>query len=171
MDHRPRTPPTPTPSASGTLAGSQRPPRDRDGAGSDSEAALASSAPAPASPTDSRGLSAWQIAERRPYGLAAAHVLKALERGGYRVPAPGAALRVAFVGQTTYFESCVPDRATPQLDPAFVEFRAGAEIDPMLRSVEEHRPHVVFAFRPELEFVSEFVCESTVDYGRLFKKE
>ena len=26
-----------------------------------------------------------------------------------------------------------------------------------------------FALRPELEFVSEFVCESTVDYGRLFK--
>src|SRR5687768_17842627 len=28
-----------------------------------------------------------------------------------------------------------------------------------------------FAFRPELEYVSEFVCESTVDYGRLFKKD
>jgi hypothetical protein len=26
-----------------------------------------------------------------------------------------------------------------------------------------------FPFRPELEFVSEFVCESTVDYGKLFK--
>jgi hypothetical protein len=151
VDHRPRTPPTPTPSGSGTLAGSQRPPRDGDR--TDSDAALAPSrepAPAPSSPTDSRGLSAWEIAKHRPYGLAAAHVLKALERGGYRVPAPGAALRVAFVGQTTYFESCVPDRATPQLDPAFVEFRAGAEIDPMLRSVEEHRPHVVFVFRPEL---------------------
>jgi hypothetical protein len=32
-------------------------------------------------------------------------------------------------------------------------------------------PPRTFAFRPELEFVSEFVCESTVDYGRLFKKD
>ena len=37
------------------------------------------------------------------------------------------------------------------------------------------RPWVIpartFRFRPELEFVSEFVCESTVDYNRLFKKD
>ena len=32
-------------------------------------------------------------------------------------------------------------------------------------------PPRTFAFRPELEFVSEFVCESTVDYNRLFKKD
>jgi hypothetical protein len=32
-------------------------------------------------------------------------------------------------------------------------------------------PPRTFALRPELEFVSEFVCESTVDYDRLFKKE
>jgi hypothetical protein len=32
-------------------------------------------------------------------------------------------------------------------------------------------PARTFAFRPEMEFVSEFVCESTVDYNRLFKKE
>jgi len=31
-------------------------------------------------------------------------------------------------------------------------------------------PQRTFAFRPEVEFVSEFVCESTVDYQRLFKK-
>jgi hypothetical protein len=31
-------------------------------------------------------------------------------------------------------------------------------------------PPRTFPFRPELEFVSEFVCESTVDYQRLFKK-
>jgi hypothetical protein len=31
-------------------------------------------------------------------------------------------------------------------------------------------PARTFALRPELEFVSEFVCESTVDYQRLFKK-
>jgi hypothetical protein len=30
-------------------------------------------------------------------------------------------------------------------------------------------PARTFPFRPELEFVSEFVCESTVDYGKLFK--
>ena len=31
-------------------------------------------------------------------------------------------------------------------------------------------PTRTFALRPEVEFVSEFVCESTVDYQRLFKK-
>jgi hypothetical protein len=31
-------------------------------------------------------------------------------------------------------------------------------------------PARTFPYRPELEFVSEFVCESTVDYQRLFKK-
>jgi hypothetical protein len=31
-------------------------------------------------------------------------------------------------------------------------------------------PARTFARRPEIEFVSEFVCESTVDYQRLFKK-
>jgi len=30
-------------------------------------------------------------------------------------------------------------------------------------------PARTFAFRPEMEYVSEFVCESRVDYGRLFK--
>jgi hypothetical protein len=30
-------------------------------------------------------------------------------------------------------------------------------------------PARTFPLRPELEFVSEFVCESTVDYGKLFK--
>lgn len=31
-------------------------------------------------------------------------------------------------------------------------------------------PARTFAYRPELDFVSEFVCESRVDYGRLFKQ-
>jgi hypothetical protein len=32
-------------------------------------------------------------------------------------------------------------------------------------------PPRTFPRRPEVEFVSEFVCESSVDYGRLFKKD
>jgi hypothetical protein len=32
-------------------------------------------------------------------------------------------------------------------------------------------PQRTFAFRPELETVDEFVCESNQDYGKLFKKE
>jgi hypothetical protein len=31
-------------------------------------------------------------------------------------------------------------------------------------------PSRTFSLRPELEFVSEFVCESTVNYQRLFKQ-
>jgi hypothetical protein len=32
-------------------------------------------------------------------------------------------------------------------------------------------PARTFPFRPELEWVSEFVCEPRVDYQKLFKKE
>jgi hypothetical protein len=32
-------------------------------------------------------------------------------------------------------------------------------------------PPRTFAFRPEIEFISEFVCESRVDYRRLFKRD
>jgi hypothetical protein len=96
------------------------------------------------------GLTSEEIREQRPYGLAAAHVVEALRRGGYRVPPSAGALRVAFVGQTTYFQACVLDSPTSELDPTFVEFRSGADVGPMLRAVEGHRPHVDFVFRPEL---------------------
>jgi hypothetical protein len=95
------------------------------------------------------GLTHEQIAEQRPYGPAQAHIGGALWRGGYRTLSPGR-LRIAFVGQSTYFEVCALDRSTPELDPAFVDFRSGAEVGPMVRAIEEHRPHVVFVFRPEL---------------------
>ena len=95
------------------------------------------------------GLTFDEIRAQRPYGLAAAHVADALWRGGFRVPSAGP-LRLAFIGQTTYFEVCVLDRPTAHFDPTFVEFRSGAEVGPMLRAVEGHRPHVVFVFRPEL---------------------
>jgi hypothetical protein len=32
-------------------------------------------------------------------------------------------------------------------------------------------PPRTFAFRPEIDWISEFVCESRVDYGKLFKKD
>jgi hypothetical protein len=32
-------------------------------------------------------------------------------------------------------------------------------------------PARTFAFRPELEWVEEFVCESNVDYNKLFKQQ
>jgi hypothetical protein len=32
-------------------------------------------------------------------------------------------------------------------------------------------PARTFAYRPEIEFISEFVCESKVDYSKLFKKD
>jgi hypothetical protein len=32
-------------------------------------------------------------------------------------------------------------------------------------------PPRTFAYRPEIEFISEFVCESKVDYSKLFKKD
>jgi hypothetical protein len=32
-------------------------------------------------------------------------------------------------------------------------------------------PARTFALRPELEWVEEFVCESNIDYNRLFKRD
>ena len=73
-------------------------------------------------------------------------------RGGapYALPRPGAALRLVFVGQTTFFEACALEEQSARLRTAFVEFRAGADADAMLARVRSLAPHVVVVFRPEI---------------------
>jgi hypothetical protein len=70
-------------------------------------------------------------------------------RSRYRPPPPGSPVRIAFVGQRTYFETAAASRATPGLLPRFVDFRDPAEAGEMLAAVRAHRPHVVVAFRPD----------------------
>jgi hypothetical protein len=61
------------------------------------------------------------------------------------------ALRMAFVGQSTYFEACaLPDGAADGIATRFVEFRQGADADALLRALHDFAPEVVVVFRPEV---------------------
>jgi hypothetical protein len=59
-------------------------------------------------------------------------------------------LRLAFVGQSTYFEQCALEERSSRIETAFVEFRAGGDADAMLARMRAFAPHVVVAFRPEV---------------------
>jgi hypothetical protein len=67
----------------------------------------------------------------------------------YPVPRGGAPLRLAFVGQATYFEACALEEQSRRVRTQFVEFRAGGDADAMLAQVRAFAPHVVVVFRPE----------------------
>ena len=65
-------------------------------------------------------------------------------------PLRAAPARIAFVGQDTYFEATALTSPTPEVLPRFIDFRAGAEPQPMLEAVEAFAPDVVIVFRPEI---------------------
>jgi hypothetical protein len=71
-------------------------------------------------------------------------------RGPYPTPRAGAALRLAFVGQATYFEACALEEQSAHVRTRFFEFRAGADADAMLAQVRSFAPHAVVVFRPEV---------------------
>jgi hypothetical protein len=64
------------------------------------------------------------------------------------VPAP---LRIAFVGQSTYFRACVPSTGdAPGLETTFIEFRARLDPGPMRAALDAFAPDAVVVFRPEI---------------------
>jgi hypothetical protein len=65
-------------------------------------------------------------------------------------PPPGIPVRVAFVGQRTYFEACSLNAPAGGLQPLFVDFRGGAQTAPMLDALRRFDPHAVVVFRPEI---------------------
>ncbi len=69
-----------------------------------------------------------------------------------RVPRFGDPVRVAFVGQETYFSQCAPHAATPELAPRFFDFRAGvgADAGALRDALDDWGAHVVVVFRPEI---------------------
>lgn len=73
-------------------------------------------------------------------------------RGALPYPTPplGAPLRLAFVGQGTFFEACALTRDAAGLATRFVEFRQDGDAERMLASVQAWKPHVVLVFRPEI---------------------
>jgi hypothetical protein len=68
----------------------------------------------------------------------------------YPAPPLDGALRLAFVGQSTFFQACSLEERSARITTRFVEFRAGADADAMVAAVREHRPHAVVVFRPEI---------------------
>lgn len=60
-------------------------------------------------------------------------------------------MRVAFVGQSTFFEACALEPgAAGGIDPTFVEFRKDADPGRLREALERGRPDVVVVFRPEI---------------------
>jgi hypothetical protein len=68
----------------------------------------------------------------------------------YRAPALGAPMRIAFVGQSTFFEACAMHERSARFETRFIEFRNGADADAMRAGVREFHPHAVAVFRPEI---------------------
>lgn len=69
-----------------------------------------------------------------------------------RIPRFGDPIRVAFVGQETYFAACAPHAPTGGLTPRFFDFRAGVgdDADALRGALEDWGAHVVVVFRPEI---------------------
>ncbi len=59
-------------------------------------------------------------------------------------------MRVAFVGQRTFFAACSLDRPVGDLEPRFFEFRAGGDPERLMAELDGYEPEVVVVFRPEI---------------------
>jgi hypothetical protein len=68
----------------------------------------------------------------------------------YPVPPAGDPLRVAFVGQRTFFEACALGNVLPKVRTTFLEFRKGGDAEALVAGLERFRPHAVVVFRPEI---------------------
>jgi len=66
------------------------------------------------------------------------------------IPRSGAPLRLAFVGQQTYFEACALHERSSRAVTTYVDFREGADADAMRAALDAFAPHVVIVFRPEI---------------------
>ena len=65
----------------------------------------------------------------------------------------GSTTRVAFVGQSTFFEACSLEPAPGAgvgLETVFVEYRDGAPVDGVVEALAGFRPDVTVVFRPEI---------------------
>jgi hypothetical protein len=58
-------------------------------------------------------------------------------------------LRLAFVGQQTYFRACALDEDSPRIRTAFFDFRAGRDAALLHQQLTAFAPHAVVVFRPE----------------------
>ena len=61
----------------------------------------------------------------------------------------GGPLRLAFVGQQTFFRACAMDEDSDRIRTLFVEFREGRDPALMRSQLDAFAPHAVVVFRPE----------------------
>jgi hypothetical protein len=65
------------------------------------------------------------------------------------LPPDGAPLRLAFVGQQTYFRACALDEDSARIRTAFFDYRAGRDAELVRQQLAGFAPHAVVVFRPE----------------------
>lgn len=85
----------------------------------------------------------------------------------YPTPPSGMPLRLAFVGQRTFFEACSLTQGAADLAPRFIEFRQGGDVDGLLAELRAWRPHVVLVFRPEIVPAGAFAAIDAATLGFL----
>jgi len=68
----------------------------------------------------------------------------------YRTPRAGSPLRLAFVGQATFFAACAMEERSARAHTTFVDFREGWDAQQMRAAVDTFAPHAVVVFRPEI---------------------
>src|SRR3954468_13627195 len=66
------------------------------------------------------------------------------------IPRFGEPLRLAFVGQQTYFEACALHERSARVRTEYVDFREGADAVAMRTALDRFAPHAVVVFRPEI---------------------
>jgi hypothetical protein len=66
------------------------------------------------------------------------------------MPRFGEPLRLAFVGQQTYFEACALHERSSRVRTTYVDFREGADAQAMRAALDRFAPHAVVVFRPEI---------------------
>lgn len=71
------------------------------------------------------------------------------------------------MGQSVYFRLCALAAPSGGLDPAFVDFRAGARPEPLLATLQQLHPDVVIVFRPEIIPAGLFASLRAVTLGYL----
>jgi hypothetical protein len=76
-------------------------------------------------------------------------------------------IKLAFVGQKTYFEACSMAEPSNGLAPEFVDFRSGADVGGMVAALERLKPDVVVVFRPEIIPQGAFASLDAVTLGYL----
>jgi hypothetical protein len=67
----------------------------------------------------------------------------------YPTPPADAPLRLAFVGQQTFFRACAWEEDSARATTTFIEFRDGRDPDLLREQVQAFAPHAIVVFRPE----------------------